>query len=152
MARKKRARRKTSNVKKKKKNIRQTEVTRTQNRALIAILALLLLLHLIDEKTFDSVTSTVKPKSHSKKKRGKSYRRVARKRTRQSSRKSQHSGTLKWAFMSSTVCRCGSGKRPLGFCNECGMNYCSECQFTHLYQPPPMKTSDSIASNLENPR
>lgn len=147
MARKKRARHKTSNVKRKKKVVRQTEARRTQNRALIAILALLLLLHLIDEKTFDSVASTVNPRKQSKRKRGRGHSRVKRERKTQS-RKVQYSRTVKWAIVSSTVCRCGSGKRPLGFCNECGMNYCSECQFTHLYQPPPMKTSDSIASNL----
>jgi len=69
MARKKRVARRAS-VKRKKP--RKTESKQSQNRALIAILALLLLLHLIDEKTFDGVTATLKPRKMAKKKRKKS--------------------------------------------------------------------------------
>ena len=152
MARKQRAVRRTSSTVKRKKKRTQQHVSRApQNRALIAILALLFLLHLIDEKTFDSVASTMKPPKKAKKRRGRGQRRVVheKKKTRLS-RRSWYTKSRRWALMSSTLCRCGSGKRPLGYCNECGMNYCSECQFTHLYQPLPMKTSDSIAANLEN--
>lgn len=68
MARKKRAGRGTGPSARKKRKT-PIESKQTQNRALIAILALLLILHLIDEKTFDGVTSTLKPRKRSKKHR-----------------------------------------------------------------------------------
>ena len=88
MARKKRVARRAS-VKRKKP--RKTESKQSQNRALIAILALLLLLHLIDEKTFDGVTSTLKPRKKDAKRRrrkSESQRKTIREKKTYLSRKS----------------------------------------------------------------
>ncbi len=91
MARKKRAARRARSTVVRKKNASKAESKRTQSRALIAILALLLFLHLIDEKMFDSVTSTVKPsKKHAKKRHGRTQRRVVHKKHTHVSRKSRY--------------------------------------------------------------
>ena len=50
--------------------------------------------------------------------------------------------------MSAEVCVCGSGKKPLGICTECGKPYCSECVFTHKYTPQPMKTADFLYTSV----
>ena len=116
---------------------RQTE-TEVHNRTLIAILALLFVLHLIDEKTFSAYTGSLNSRRRSSK-------RKSRKRTKQRrawfpamlqenaliwNRHLSLHGSQAWTTLSD-CCQCGSGKRPLGFCNECDMSYCSECQFTH---------------------
>ena len=63
MPRKKRVTRSTQSTgKRKKKRTHQIESEKAHNRALIAILTLLFFLHLIDDKTFASVTSTLTPK------------------------------------------------------------------------------------------
>ena len=78
MARK-RSKRKKKLARKPRRRKTSRKETEVHNRALIAILALLYILHLINEKTYDGLTSSLNPAKT--RRRGKKRRRRIRRRT-----------------------------------------------------------------------